>query len=150
LWAINELDQLEADVSTIGTYTVGTGVEYAVYLEFGTSKMDAKSFFGPAINEVRLEGVPGFIAHNTRTTVGAQDTVDDVLRVLAFALERRIKEIIAAKGLIDTGTLRASVVAVRGGDPSNLPDLDDLDGFDSDNRAPVTAGRAVAEEPLNL
>ena len=148
--AINELDQLEEDVSTIGTYTIGTGVEYSVFLEFGTSKMDAKPFFGPAINEVRLQGVPGFIRHNTQTTVDAQETIDDVIRVLAFALERRIKQIITQKGLIDTGTLRASVVAVRGADPSQLPDSGDLSGFESDNPAPPTAGRAVAEQPLNL
>jgi hypothetical protein len=148
--AINRLEELERDVETLSTYTVGTGVEYAVYLEFGTSKMDAKPFVRPAINEVRLQGVRGFIRHNTRTSVDAFDTVDAVLRVLAFALERRIKEIITQKGLIDTGTLRASVVAVRGGDPSSLPSGDDLTGFDSDSPAPARAGRAVAEAPIQL
>jgi len=148
--ALRELEGLEGDVSTLATFTVGTGVSYSVFLEFGTSKMDAKPFFRPAINEVRTQGVDGFIARNTRTSVEALPDADAVLRVLALALERRIKEIITEKSLIDTGTLRASVVAVRGGDPSRLPDEGDLSGFDSDSPAPQTAGRAVAEEVVEI
>lgn len=148
--AINRLEQLEEDAETLSSFTVGTGVFYSVYLEFGTSKMDAKPFFQPAINEVRVQGVRGFIAHNTKTTVEAQDTADDVLKVLALALERRIKEIITQKGLIDTGTLRASVVAVRGSDPSVLPTDDELSGFDNDSQAPPAAGRAVTSEAIEL
>jgi len=144
------LNELERDVETVGTFTVGTGVFYAQFLEFGTSKMDAKPFFRPAINEVRTQGVDGFIARNTGTSVEAQEDAADVLRILALALERRIKEIITEKSLIDTGTLRASVVAVRGGDPSRLPAEDDLSGFDSDSPAPATAGRAVAEEVVEI
>lgn len=148
--AIEALDDLEDDVETITTYTVGTAVEYALYLEVGTSKMDAKPFFRPALNEIRAQGVEGFIAHNTRTSVAALGDIDSVLRALALALERRIKEIITDKGLIDTGTLRASVVAVRGGDPTKLPGESEFSGFDSESQAPATAGRAVAEEPVNL
>jgi hypothetical protein len=148
--ALARLEELEEDVETLSTYTVGTGVEYAVYLEFGTSKMDAKPFVRPTINEVRIQGVDGFIAHNTKTTVDAQESLNDVIRILAFAMERRMKEIITQKGLIETGTLRASIVAVRGGDPSALPSSDDLSGFDSSNRAPAGAGRAVAREPIQL
>jgi len=148
--AINRLEELERDVETLSTYTVGTGVEYSLYLEFGTSEMNAKPFVRPAINEVRIQGVDGFIRHNTKTTVEAQETVDDIIRILALALERRIKEIITQKGLIDTGTLRASVVAIRGGDPSGLPTSEDLSGFDSDSPAPASAGRAVAKEPIEI
>jgi hypothetical protein len=148
--AINRLERLEDDAETLSSFTVGTGVFYSVFLEFGTSKMDAKPFFQPAINEVRTQGVDGFIAHNTQTSVEAQDTADDVIKVLALALERRIKEIITQKGLIDTGTLRASVVAVRGSDPSVLPTDDELSGFDADSQAPPTAGRAVTSEAIEL
>jgi len=148
--AINRLDELEDDVETLTTYTVGTAVEYSVYLEFGTSKMDAKPYFRPAINEVRIEGVDGFIAHNTRTSVEALPDADAVIRVLALALERRVKEIITEKGLIDTGTLRASIVAVRGDDPSVLPGEEEFSGFDSDTQAPATAGRALIEEAIEI
>jgi len=112
--------------------------------------MDAKPFFRPAINEVRAQGVEGFIAHNTGTSVDALPDVDAVIKVLALALERRIKELITDKGLIDTGTLRASVLAVRGGDPSVLPTAGDFSGFDSDSVAPPSAGRGLIEETIEL
>jgi hypothetical protein len=144
------LDDLRDDVETLTPYTVGTGVEYALFLEFGTSKMDAKPFFRPAITEVRAQGVDGFIARHTRTRVAALDDIDSVLRVLSLALERRIKEIITDKGLIDTGTLRASIVAVRGAAPSVLPDAAAFSEFDSDSQAPATAGRALVEEAVEI
>jgi len=148
--AIDEIDDTIDDLESDQRYVVGTGVEYAIYLESGTSKMDAKPFFRPAINEVRIQGVDGFIRHNTRTSVEELETTDDVLKVLALALERRIKEIITQKGLIDTGTLRASVVAAPGAAPSVLPTEDEFSGFDSDNPAPPSAGRAVASETVEI
>ena len=148
--AINRLDELEDDVETLATYTVGSGVSYSVYLEFGTSQMDAKPFFRPAINEIRVQGVDGFIAHNTKTTVEALPDADAVIRVLALALERRVKEIITDKSLIDTGTLRASIVAVRGDDPSVLPGEGEFEAFDSDNPAPASAGRGVIQEAVEI
>lgn len=75
--------------------------------------MDAKPFVRPALNEIRLEGVRGFIAHNTRTSVEELESAQDLVDTLGLALERRIKEIITAKGLIDTGALRASVAVVE-------------------------------------
>jgi len=148
--AIEELEDLIDDLDSDREFLVGTGVEYSVFLEFGTSKMDPKPFFQPALNEVRLEGVEGFIAHNTRTSVEAQDSLDDVLRVLALAIERRVKEIITRKGLIDTGTLRASLIAVPGGDPSVLPDEGEFSGFTSENQAPASAGRALADATVEV
>jgi len=148
--AIEEVEDLIDDVDSDREFLVGTGVEYSVFLEFGTSKMDPKPFFQPAINEVRLEGVRGFIAHNTRTTLEAQDSLDDVLRVLALAIERRVKEIITRKGLIDTGTLRASVIAVSGGDPSVLPGEGEFSGFTSDSQAPANAGRALTNATVEV
>jgi len=112
--------------------------------------MDAKPFFRPAINEVRAQGVDGFIAHNARTSVETLPDADAVIRVLALALERRVKETITDKGLIDTGTLRASIVSVRGDDPSVLPGESEFSGFDSDTQAPATAGRALIEEAIEI
>jgi len=140
-----ELDELEDDLESSREVIVGTGVSYAVYLEGGTRHMDPKPFFGPAINEARTQGVERFVEDNTNTSVEALDTLDQLVAVLGLALERRIKEIITTKGLIDTGTLRASVVAVPGTDPSALPTESDLSGFTSDSQAPPTAGRAVTD-----
>jgi len=119
--------QREQDRWTGGdAYYVGTAVEYAVYLEFGTRHMDPKPFIMPTLHEVKARGVPAFIDVHTRTSVDSINSIDELVETVAFALERRIKEIITAKGLIETGTLRASVQAVRG-TPSKLPNADEVD-----------------------
>lgn len=128
------LDDLEERWTGGERWVVGTGVEYAIYLEFGTRYMDPKPFVRPAVRELRLQGVEGFIRHNTRTSITAIDTVEELVRVLALGLERRIKEIITQKGLIDTGTLRASVAALPTANPGALPTADDI-GFDDDDNA---------------
>jgi len=148
--AIDEVREQIDDVQTSAEFVVGTNIEYAIYLEAGTRDMDPKPFFQPVINEVRLQGVDGFIAHNTNVTVDQLDTLDQVIRVLVLSIERRVKEVIKRKGLIDTGTLRASVVGVRGGDPSKLPSADEFSGFTSENQAPPGAGRALAQDTVEI
>jgi len=148
--AIDEVREQIDDVQSRAEFVVGTGVEYAIYVEAGTRDMDPRPFFQPVINEVRLQGVGGFLKHNTQTSVEALDTLDQVLKALVFAIERRVKEIITQKGLIDTGVMRASVVAVRGGDPSKLPSADEFSGFTSENPAPQSAGRALAQETVDI
>lgn len=121
--AIDELDDLQERYTGGGTWVVGSAVEYAIYLEMGTRDMDPKPFLRPALFEAR-QSLPQFIADNTSTTLNAIDTADELVRTVAFALERRIKQIITEKGLIDTGALRASVVAVPLGTP--LPPLSEV------------------------
>lgn len=118
----HEQDQWEGD----DAWYVGTAVEYSIFLEMGTSKMDPKPFFRPALHEVAAKGVAAFIREHTNTAVDDIESIDELVRALAFALERRIKEIITEKGLIETGTLRASVQAVPG-DPSGLPSAEEVD-----------------------
>jgi len=102
-----------ADAETTVDYVVGSGVEYSVFLEFGTEDMDPKPFVRPAVDEV--ESRLSQIADDA-------DTADGLVTKVALALEREIKQTITRKGLIDTGTLRASVTAIRDGVPSDLPD----------------------------
>jgi len=102
-----------ADAETTVDYVVGSGVEYSVFLEFGTEDMDPKPFVRPAVDEV--ESRLSQIADDA-------DTADELVTKVALALEREIKQTITRKGLIDTGTLRASVTAIRDGVPSDLPD----------------------------
>jgi hypothetical protein len=90
---------------------VGTAVEYAIYLEVGTSKMDPKPFLRPALHAYE-SNLRAAIAADTKTTVEEIDSVDELVQTIAFGLERRVKRIITQKGLIDTGALRASVQAV--------------------------------------
>lgn len=123
---LDELDDLEERWTGPERWVVGTAVNYSIYLEMGTRHMDPKPFFRPALSELRMQGIGGFIAHNTRTNIDEIDDIGGLVRKLAFALERRIKEIITAKGLIETGTLRASVKAVPGTDVSQLPTAEDI------------------------
>jgi len=118
-------EQAEQWSQSSGSWYVGTAVSYAVYVEFGTSKMDAKPFFRPALVEAKRD-LSEFIRENTQKTLQQVDDPAELVRTIAFALERRVKEIITEKGLIDTGTMRASVKAVKGG-ASALPDEDDID-----------------------
>jgi hypothetical protein len=108
-----------------GTWHVGTAVEYGVYLEFGTSKMDPKPFFRPALAEAERD-LAEFVRSNSKKTLSQVDGPRELVKTVAFALERRVKEIITEKGLIESGTLRASVQAVKGS-VGELPDADDVD-----------------------
>jgi hypothetical protein len=120
---VETLEDLQQQASGGGSYYVGTAVEYSIYLEVGTSKMDPKPFFRPALNEARRD-LETFIERNTTKVVGDIETARELVRTVAFALERRIKEIITQKGLIDTGTLRASITAAPV--PEALPDADEV------------------------
>jgi len=53
-----------------------------------------------------------FVADNTGTTIRQIDSAEELVETIGLALERRVKEIITRKGIIDTGTLRASIRAV--------------------------------------
>jgi hypothetical protein len=105
-------------------YYVGTNVEYAIYLEYGTSKMDPKPFFRPVIAEARRD-LNAFIRDNTDFKGQNIDSPDKLVKVVAFAIERRVKEVITEKGLIDTGAMRASVRATKA--PGELPDAEEVD-----------------------
>jgi hypothetical protein len=140
-----EFDDEIKDWSGGASAYVGTAVEYAVYLEYGTSKMDPKPFFRPALNEARGD-LGAFLRDNTQTAVENIDSASELVRTLALALERRVKEIITEKGLIDTGTLRASVVAVPSS-PDTLPAAEDLPDGDG---IPATAGRDAVSERIQI
>ncbi|QLH82463.1 hypothetical protein [Halosimplex pelagicum] len=122
---IEELERLEERWTGGGPWVVGTAVEYAVYLEFGTSKMDPKPFVRPAIHAYR-SNLQAAIAADTNTTLDAIGSAEELVQTIAYGLERRIKRIITAKGLIETGTLRASVQAVPGDDVDQLPTADEV------------------------
>lgn len=125
---VERLDDLQEDVGQAGTHFVGTAVEYGVFLEFGTSKMDPKPFFRPALAAYRANLVRALEA-DTRKDIEDIDSADELAQTVALGLERRIKRIITQKGLIETGTLRASVQATPA--PGQLPTADEVDPAES-------------------
>lgn len=140
---LEDLEDLEERWTGGGEWVVGTRVEYAVYLEFGTSKMDPKPFFRPVLAEVKT-GMENFIDRNTRTSVDDIDSIEEFVQTLALAMERRIKEIITEKGLIDTGTLRASITAMPLANIDAIPSAEDIEFDENDN--PIDAGPMARAE----
>lgn len=125
---VEEIDDLQDKIGQSGTFFVGTAVEYAIYLEFGTSKMDPKPFVRPALAAYRAN-LERAIEADTDKNIEDIDSADELARTVAFGLERRIKRIITQKGLIQTGTLRASVQATPS--PGQLPTADEVDPAES-------------------
>jgi len=150
---LESLNDIERQLDPGEPVVVGTAVQYSVFLEFGTSDMDPKPFFRPALAELRVKGIEGFIEESGILRAGKEfndvEDADEVVDALALALERRIKEIITQKGLIDTGTLRASIVAVSG-TAASLPEESEFSGFTSDSQAPASAGRSLATAPVSV
>lgn len=118
-------DEIEDWSENAPTWVVGTAVEYAIYVEFGTSERNPRPFFRPVLTEAKRD-LSEFVRRHTETSLSRIDNPDELTRVIALALARRVKEVITEKGLIDTGTMRASVKAARG-DPDPLPVADDVD-----------------------
>lgn len=94
------LETVEFQYTSNRVYVVGTNVEYAPYVEFGTSKMDAQPFLFRAAREVEREVGKYF---NRAPTVGAG------LLEIAKAIERLAKKYCP----VDTGNLRSSIAYER-------------------------------------
>jgi hypothetical protein len=104
------LDMLESLKFEFGdgvVYIVGPTVEYAIYHEMGTSKMKARPFARPAAERVQanLDTKIGGFLDGGLGSAGEEE----ILQATALAVEAEMKRIITQKGLIDTGTMRASV-----------------------------------------
>jgi hypothetical protein len=114
-------DQLAGDV----VYLTGTNVEYGVWLEVGTSKMQAYPWLRPAVEEFK-RSPRRFIRKHTETSLHELESTSAVVKTVALALERRMKDNVAADrgGSRSPGThpehpqvqstnLRSSIRAVR-------------------------------------
>jgi hypothetical protein len=81
-------------------YIVGTNVEYAAYVEFGTSTQEAQPYLRPAVRRV---------ARNPGKHVGDVDSTGEMVRKTALAIERLAKQ----DAPVDTGRLQNSIEAER-------------------------------------
>lgn len=92
------------------TWWVGTVVYYGPYLEFGTENFQNKPHWRPAIQELAAElGLDGKTSEEAIQTLMVPD--GNLVRVIAIALEAKVKEWIRRQNLIDTGNYRGSVTS---------------------------------------
>lgn len=93
------------------TYIVGPTVNYAIYHELGTSKMEARPFARPAAERVQANldsKVDRFLE------VGILEAGEGALvRATALAVQREMQTIIEQKDIWDIGTLHGSVTIER-------------------------------------
>lgn len=81
-------------------YIVGTNVEYAVHVEFGTSRMQAQPYLFPAARRV---------IRSPEKHIGTPEDGDELVRQLALAIEREASD----DAPVDTGNLKASIRAEK-------------------------------------
>lgn len=79
-------------------WVVGTNVEYAPYVEFGTSRMGAQPYLRPAVDRAR---------GNIDSIAGNADSLDEALRLIALDIEKESKN----RCPVDTGHLKGSIAA---------------------------------------
>jgi hypothetical protein len=89
-------------------YVAGPTVDYAVYHELGTSKMEARPFMRPAAERVQADPIKH--AMSMASTHGIDITNEEgLIRALALAVQNEGKRIANAKDIRDTGDLIASI-----------------------------------------
>lgn len=81
-------------------YVVGTSVSYAVYQEYGTSRMQAQPYLRPAVREV---------SNNMASIVGDAENEEQVIKKIALAVEREAKQ----NAPVDTSNLKNSIRAEK-------------------------------------
>lgn len=97
---IESIDDIQERWLGSVTYTVGTNVEYALYVEYGTSRMAAQPYLRPAAAHVR---------RNLDRWAEAANSIEALVERAAQELEAYAKGVVP----VDTGTLRASIAARR-------------------------------------
>lgn len=105
---IDVLEDLRGQFDGDTLYLVGPTVNYAIYNERGTSKMEARPFMRPAWRRVQA---------NTETHVRRMsssqgiplNSEENIVRCAALAVQNQAKKIADRKGVRDTGDLIASI-----------------------------------------
>jgi hypothetical protein len=92
-----------------GEAWVGSAVEYGPMHEFGTPTMQARPHWRPAIAEIAAQ-IGSDQGLQTEIMEGLVTDDEEMAPIqVALMIERRVKEIIASKGIFDTGNYRGSV-----------------------------------------
>lgn len=105
---LDGLKDVQVKLNDDAVYVVGTNVEYAVYQELGTSKMDAQPYLFPAARAAE-RNPRAYVRRHTNTSIEAQSSMEDVVKVIALAIERDAAE----RAPWDTGNLAGSIRSVQ-------------------------------------
>lgn len=121
-----QLDKLKEQYDDDPVYLVTSGTEYHVYLEYGTRDMPPYPTFRPAVNEFRANPKAFLLKNTELNSLDGLDSTQEVVKTVAFALERQIKinaTAAASSGRspgthpdhpqVQTGTLRSRIQARR-------------------------------------
>jgi hypothetical protein len=92
------LDLLEYEEFGTVKYVVGTNVRYSIYVEYGTSRMEAQPYLRPAIEDA---------VRSLDNHVDDADDAEELAERLALHVERVAKEEVP----VDTGNLKNSIEA---------------------------------------
>ena len=106
---VNLFDDLLTRWDDDTLYLVGPSVEYAVYHEFGTSKIEARPYMRPAAEKVLAD--PERYAKEYAD--GELRSEAQVVHGVALAIEREAKKIVKQKDIWQDGNLHGSIEARR-------------------------------------
>lgn len=106
--AMGVIDQITAEFTGETTYIAGPTVEYAIYQELGTSKMEARPFVRPAAEHVR-QNTASEVKRISRSQGIPLNSEENIIRCAALAVQDRIRRIADRKDIRDTGELIATV-----------------------------------------
>lgn len=102
------IERVDFNFSGDTVYIAGPTVDYAIYNELGTSKMEARPFVRPAAKRVRAD-----TANEIRRISVSQGipltSEKAIVRCAALAVQDRMKEIADRKEIRDTGQLINSI-----------------------------------------
>lgn len=85
------LDQMDGDV----VYLTGSSADYAIHLEFGTSKMQAYPWLRPAVDEFK-SNPSRFLKRRANTSIDDVDSAGQMVGLIALGLERAMTENVSA------------------------------------------------------
>jgi hypothetical protein len=97
------------------TAAVGTAVQYATFVDEGTSRMIARPFFEPGLRRVKAEGwgdevwEGAFAEGSGRRIASSDEAAEGAALKVAEAAASSIKDVIDDKDIWDTGALHDSI-----------------------------------------
>ncbi len=101
--------------ASFGEAWVGSAVVYGPFQEFGTKVLQERPHWRIAIAEL-VAGAAGNEALQNDILVGITAGPGEAPMKLALQIERRVKQLIRSKGIIDTGNYRGSIATGRSED----------------------------------